>query len=187
MKKDGIGGSNTATGICFQKLARNKIREALKTSLPDLIANATFCENGHFYEFIGEKYHLQNDWWNEYISRKILPDDALYVTSSNTMFIFEYKCQKGGGSTDKKILTCAFEKSQYEKLLHPFDIKKVEYILILNKWFNPRYNPIYKDYINYIIQCKCHYFFPLDEDLEKLEPTEFQKLLKLISTSCLEP
>ena len=93
--------------------------------------------------------------WRHYISKRLFPDEALYVIVNNTLFIIEMKFQKVAGSVDEKLQTCDFKKKQYRKLMAPLNID-VEYIYILNDWFK---NPAYKDTLDYVISVDCQYYF----------------------------
>ena len=72
--------------------------------------------------------------WQDYISKKLLPDEALLNFSNNTVYIIEKKFQHDSGSVDEKLQTCDFKKKQYQKLLRdtPYD---VEYLYVCNDWF----------------------------------------------------
>jgi hypothetical protein len=89
------------------------------------------------------------------ISKKLLPDEALYVVINNTLYIIEVKFQEVAGSVDEKLQTCDFKKKQYKKLFAPLNIE-VEYIYILSDWFR---KPEYKDVLDYIISVQCQYYF----------------------------
>ena len=65
------------------------------------------------------------------------------------------KFQKVAGSVDEKLQTCDFKKKQYTKLMGPIGIR-VDYIYILNDWFNV---PAYRDVLGYIKEVGCDYFF----------------------------
>jgi hypothetical protein len=93
--------------------------------------------------------------YKKYLSKKLLPDEALYVIVNNTLFVLEMKTQEVAGSVDEKLQTCDFKRKQYAKLMAPLNIE-VEYIYILNKWFE---NPVYKDVLDYIISVGCQYYF----------------------------
>ena len=89
------------------------------------------------------------------LSKKLLPDDAIYVIVNNTMFIIELKFQKTAGPVDEKLQTCDFKKKQYRKLLAPLNFA-VEYVYILNDWFR---KPEYKDVLDYVISVGCQFYF----------------------------
>jgi hypothetical protein len=94
--------------------------------------------------------------YKKYISKKLLPDDAIFVIANNTLFIIEVKFQKVAGSTDEKLQTCDFKIKQYRKLLSKINTD-VQYIYILNDWFR---KPEYKDVLDYIISINgCSYYF----------------------------
>lgn len=93
--------------------------------------------------------------WKDYISKKLLPDEALLNFANNTVYIIEKKFQHDSGSVDEKLQTCDFKKKQYQKLLRdtPYD---VEYLYVCNDWFE---QPCYYDVHDYIHSVGCHIFF----------------------------
>lgn len=155
----GIGGGNTKTGLNFEK--RVNILTLLKKKKGyDVRSDFIFYEGKEvarsfskdaLYKYLGSK-GLD---YRKYISKKLLPDEAIYVIVNNTMFIVEIKFQKVEGSVDEKLQTCDFKRKQYAKLMAPLNIE-VEYIYILNNWFR---NPKYKDVLDYIISVGCQYYF----------------------------
>lgn len=163
MIKGGIGGGNTITGLLFEKdsdllvllerTAGYEVRDAK-------IGKSIFYNNEHvascyrkhdLYKFLASE---GLDWKN-FISAKLLPDDALYVIHNNTLFVLELKFQETGGSVDEKIQTCDFKKKQYQKLMSSLNIE-VEYIYILSAWFK---QPRYKDALDFVISVRCQYYF----------------------------
>lgn len=104
-----------------------------------------------FYKFLSE----QKVNWKTIISKKLLPDDSIYVIINNTLFIIECKFQQVAGSVDEKLQTCDFKKKQYQKLLSQLNIE-VEYVYLLSDWFK---KPEYKDVLDYIISVRCSYYF----------------------------
>lgn len=166
MKKGGIGGANTRTGIHFE--GRVDICTALaKLNGYKIEGNAILYHNEiiafsykqrSLYTFLKE----QRIDYKNYISKKLLPDDAIYVIKDNTVFIIEVKFQQGPGSVDEKLQTCDFKKKQYQKLFSSLNYE-VEYIYILNDWFR---KDEYKDSRDYVISVGCRYYFeylPLHE------------------------
>ena len=117
--------------------------------------------NDRFDNFNSERDIPSTDargaWHNyrDHLSKKLLPDDAIYVIVNNTIFIIELKFQKTAGSVDEKLQTCDFKKKQYRKLLAPLNFE-VEYVYILNDWFR---QPEYKDVLDYVISVGCQYYF----------------------------
>lgn len=190
MKKGGVGGANTKTGLEFE----------LKTDLPTFIAKQDgyqivendfdikvmkrtgeirkkkrkvnsrwivkykdeevaeiFQKHGlyRYFDEVGLSYH-------EIVSKKLLPDDSIFVMDNNTVFIIEKKTQNKNGSVDEKLQTCDFKLKQYKKLFSPLN-KEVKYYYLLDEWF---LQPQYKDVLDYIISVGCHYRFnyiPLKE------------------------
>ncbi len=99
--------------------------------------------------------------WRNYISKRLLPDEAFLNFTNNTIYIIEKKFQHDSGSVDEKLQTCDFKKKQYQKLFSdtPYD---VEYLYVCNDWFT---QPCYRDVHQYIESVGCHIFFneiPLD-------------------------
>jgi hypothetical protein len=160
MKKSGKGGANTKTGLVFEG----------KTDL------STFLAAQKGYKIEGEKVFFQNELvarifkkhsfynvflkelgidWQKIISRKILPDDSIFVIVKNTLYIIECKFQQVEGSVDEKLQTCDFKKKQYQKLLSRANIE-VGYLYIFNDWFKKEK---YKDVLNYIHSVGCEYYF----------------------------
>ncbi|MBI2577413.1 MAG: hypothetical protein HYV77_01060 [Candidatus Wildermuthbacteria bacterium] len=160
MKRGGIGGANTRTGLHFEG------RVDLLT-LIDRLKNYSVKGNVIFYN--GEKIalsfkkhglytYLEENGidYKKLISRKLLPDDAIFVITNNTFYILEMKFQEVEGSTDEKLQTCDFKIKQYRKLLSQLNVE-VEYIYILSNWFK---KPIYKDVLDYVITVPgCSYYF----------------------------
>jgi hypothetical protein len=160
MIKGGKGGGKTITGLHFEK------RASLKSVIKQI--NGYSIENNSVYfndDKVAEVY-TKNDIYKKLleprgidykklISRKLLPDDSIFVLSKNTLFIIEIKFQETPGSVDEKLQTCDFKKKQYQKLMHPLNIS-VEYIYVLNDWFK---KPEYKDVLDYIVSVGCKYYF----------------------------
>ncbi len=159
MKEKGVGGGNTITGLNFER--EGDILELLKKQ-------EGYTVKGHaiFYEGkeVAQSYRknalykfleLKGVDYKKHLSKKLLPDEALYVIINNTLFIIEMKFQKVAGSVDEKLQTCDFKRKQYAKLMAPLNIE-VEYIYILSEWFKA---PGYKDVLDYIISVGCQYYF----------------------------
>lgn len=159
MIKNGKGGGNTKTGLIFEGEADlttflseqpgYKVQDGYVYYEGEVVGRV-FKKNG-FYKFLEE---LEINW-KKIISKKLLPDDSIYVIINNTMFIIEYKSQQVEGSVDEKLQTCDFKRKQYQRLLSRANID-VEYIYILNDWFR---KPKYKDVLDYIISMHCQYYF----------------------------
>ncbi len=159
MKTKGTGGGNTITGLNFEK--ERDILEILKKAKDYSVKGGVISYRG---KEVARSYRKQGLYkllvekkvdWRKLISKRLFPDEALYVIVNNTLFIIEMKFQKVAGSVDEKLQTCDFKKKQYRKLMAPLNID-VEYIYILNDWFK---NPAYKDTLDYVISVGCQYYF----------------------------
>lgn len=168
MKKNGKFGSNTKTGLIFEiktdlisflRIQNNYSVEKIKgyTNSFFIFYNKkqiarTFPKHD-LYKFLKNEYDLD---WKESLSKKLLPDDALYVVLNNTVYIIEKKSQVVSGSVDEKLQTCDFKRKQYKKLFSKINFE-LEYIYLLDgSWFS---KPEYKDVLDYIISVNCHYYF----------------------------
>ena len=160
MIKNGKGGGNTRTGLVFEG------KVDLATFLGqqphyNLVGNdvlydgnvvaRVFKKNAFYSVFLAE---LNIDWKN-YISKRLLPDDSIFVLLNNTLFIIECKHQQVAGSVDEKLQTCDFKRKQYKKLMAPANID-VEYVYLLDDWFR---QDAYKDVLDYIHSVGCDYYF----------------------------
>lgn len=161
MKKGGIGGAKTITGLEFE----NRV-DLLKrlASLPgyNVQGNEISYKGQHVATSLKQrtlyKYLASNGInYLDYISKQLRPDEAIYVEASKTLFVIEMKFQKTTGSVDEKLQTCDFKKKQYEKLMSPLGIK-VEYIYILSDWFQ---HDTYRDVKEYILSVGCKYYVEL--------------------------
>ncbi len=159
MIEKGKGGGNTITGLNFEK--ETDIIELLKKQNGYKIKNniifyqekevARSVKKHALYKYL----EAQDVNYKKIISKKLLPDEAIYVIINNTLFVIEVKFQKVAGSVDEKLQTCDFKRKQYAKLMAPLNIE-VEYIYILSDWFK---KSEYKDVLDYIISVGCQYYF----------------------------
>ena len=165
MKTGGIGGANTLTGLRFEdkvdfqqligaipgySVRKDHGKAGIGVFFEDRMVARCFRKYD-FYTFLSES---KVDWQNV-LSRRLLPDDALLVIVRETLFIIEVKYQQVAGSVDEKLQTCDFKRKQYLKLVAPLGLK-VEYVYVLNDWFK---KPEYKDVLDYIHSVNCHYRF----------------------------
>lgn len=159
MKEKGKGGGNTITGLHFER--KTDILSLLRTKRGYKVKGSVVYYNDEevaksFKKHALYKFLKENGIdYKEILSKKLLPDEAIYVIVNNTLFIIEMKFQKVGGSVDEKLQTCDFKRKQYAKLMAPLNIE-VEYIYILSDWF--RKNE-YKDVRDYIISVGCQFYF----------------------------
>ena len=155
----GKGGGNTKTGLAFE--GKTDLAEFLNSQKGYEVKENNVFYKGElvgrifkkygFYDFLKE---LDIDW-KQLISKRLLPDDSIFVIIANTLFIIECKFQQVAGSVDEKLQTCDFKRKQYQKLLSKANIE-VEYIYLLSDWFR---KPEYKDVLDYIHSVHCYYFF----------------------------
>lgn len=159
MIKGGTGGGSTKTGLFFEGktdlaafLDSQRGYEVKKGNVyfKDKLVGRIFKKH-ELYIFLEE---LKIDW-KKVISKKLLPDDSIYVIIKNTLYIIECKFQVVAGSVDEKLQTCDFKKKQYQKLFSRANIE-VEYIYLLSDWFK---KTGYKDVLDYIISVRCSYYF----------------------------
>ena len=159
MKTGGVGGANTKTGLAFEgktdiltflsKQKDYRVHENIIFFQGKEVAR-TYKKHA-FYKFLDEK----GINWKDIISKRLLPDDSIFVIIKNTLYIIEVKFQQVAGSVDEKLQTCDFKRKQYQKLLSQLNID-VEYIYILSDWFR---KPEYRDVLNYIHSVHCYYYF----------------------------
>lgn len=165
MKTGGTGGGSTLTGLRFEsnadfqqllkKIEGYEVKEITNKVGASIFFNGELvarCFKKHdFYRFLTESKIT----WENILSKKLLPDDALLVIVRETLFIIEVKYQQVAGSVDEKLQTCDFKRKQYLKLVSGIGLK-VEYVYVLSDWFK---KPEYKDVLEYIHSVNCHYKF----------------------------
>jgi hypothetical protein len=151
MKKGGLGGVKTKTGLIFE--SRVTLEKAL-SALPGYeIKNDEVYFKGKKVAELYQKYKLYKNLlqpngidYSKIVSKKLLPDDAILVLKDETLFIIEIKFQEVAGSVDEKLQTCDFKNKQYTKLLSPLGIS-VKYTYILSDWFKDKR---YRDVLEYV-------------------------------------
>ena len=159
--KSGGGCQTNINGLAFEQ----------ETSLKDAILSIRgydVSNKGEIYykdKYIGQsvpKYAIYKRVlepakidYSKIISKRLLPDEALYVPSNKIIYIIEKKFQEQAGSVDEKLQTCDFKKRQYTKLFNPLGIS-VEYIYVLSSWFK---QDSYRDVLEYIVEKGCSYYF----------------------------
>ncbi len=117
-------------------------RDAIGLSVQKYSLYSKFLEpNGIYYE--------------DYNSKKWLPDECFINTVNDTAYIIEKKFQNCPGSVDEKLPGCHFKKGEYQKLFTPLEID-VEYLYVFNDWF---LQDVYIDTLDYIKMMGCHFFF----------------------------
>ena len=162
----GGGAQTNANGLHFEQTS--ELRDLFEDSNDFTLFGDDVFKDGVNVATLYQKHSLYKNLlkprgidYTKLISKQLLPDDAILVHKSKTLFIIEKKYQNGGGSVDEKLQTCDFKKKQYTKLLSPLRIK-IEYCYYLSEWFK---QDAYEDVRQYILDVGCHYFFdeiPLD-------------------------
>lgn len=93
--------------------------------------------------------------YQQYNSKRWLPDECFINFENRTAFIIEKKFQNTPGSVDEKLPGCHFKKLEYAKLFEPIGYT-VEFLYVFNDWF---LRPEYKDTLAYINSMGCYYCF----------------------------
>lgn len=119
MIKNGKGGGNTKTGLVFE--GKTDLATFLNSQEGYRVTDGVVFYNDEkvarifkkhgFYRYLKE---VGVDW-TKIISKKLLPDDSIYVIINNTLFIIECKYQQVAGSVDEKLQTCDFKRIHYAK------------------------------------------------------------------------
>ncbi len=114
MKAGGIGGGNTRTGLNFEN--ERDLLTAISRAPGYSVTGSVIYYDGREVARSYRKHALYKMLaqhgidYRDHLSKKLLPDDAIYVVVNNTMFIVELKFQKIRGSVDEKLQTCDFKK-----------------------------------------------------------------------------
>ena len=160
MIKNGKGGGNTRTGLVFE--GKTDLATFLNTQPHYRVIEHDVYYDDEKVAEVYKKHAFYNIFlkrldidWTQYISKRLLPDDSIFVLLNNRLFIIECKHQEVAGSVDEKLQKCDFKKKQYKKLMAPANID-VEYIYLLDNWFR---DPKYKDVLDYIQSVGCDYYF----------------------------
>jgi hypothetical protein len=161
MIRDGKGGANTnKSGLKFER--RIDVKTAFRGLKGYEVKDNDIYFDGEKVAELYQKHDLYKKLikkhkidWARIMSKKLLPDEAIFVLHHNTLYIIEKKFQQGSGSVDEKLQTCDFKLKQYRKLLADANIR-VEYGYVLNDWFK-QYG--YKDVLDYIRSVGCFYYF----------------------------
>ncbi|MBR5777907.1 MAG: hypothetical protein IKY22_05560 [Bacteroidales bacterium] len=166
MIQGGVGGGNTQTGLIYE--AEVDLATFLNTQKGYKVVGMNVLYNEELVGNIFKKHDLykflkqKNVDWKRYLSKKLLPDNCIYVIVNNTINIIEVKHQEVNGSVDEKLQTCDFKKKQYTKLFSELNYR-IEFMYILSDWFR---KDCYKDTRDYIISVGCRYYYnyiPLQE------------------------
>lgn len=156
----GGGARTNLNGLHFEQTT--ELRDLFEDSERFTVLGDDIYENDACVATLYQKHALYRNLldpmgidYKTILSKKLLPDDALLVHRTKTLFIIEKKFQHSAGSVDEKLQTCDFKKKQYTRLMEPLGIK-VEYCYFLSDWFQQKE---YRDVKDYIISVGCRYFF----------------------------
>lgn len=145
MIKGGVGGAITKTGLAFELktdlptfIAKQNGYEIFENDFDierkdgkvtkkkrKKVSRWSVTYKGEYVTEIFQKHGLYRYFdevdlkYNEILSKKLLPDDSIFVMDNNTVFIIEKKTQNTNGSVDEKLQTCDFKLKQYKKLFSP--------------------------------------------------------------------
>lgn len=162
MIKGGIGGSKTKTGLAFEE--RTDLRTAFTKFEGYTAEDGKLFYKGKLVAELYKKHDFYDKFLRDYFtiinamfSKKLIPDESIFVIKNKTLFIIEMKFQEVAGSVDEKLQTCDFKRKQYQKLLKKTKLK-VEYVYVLGDWFK---HDSYRDVLAYIKSVKCYYFFEI--------------------------
>jgi len=161
MIRGGKGGSKTAIhGLHFEK--RMDFATVISKLPGYSLEGDTILFKGKDVARLYKKHKLYSKLlkpmgvdYKKFISKRLLPDDAVLVLANKTLYIVETKFQTVAGSVDEKLQTCDFKLKQYKKLVKPLGLS-VRYVYVLSEWFE---KPEYKDVLGYIRSVGCDYFF----------------------------
>ena len=109
MIKNGKGGWNTKTGLIFE--GKTDLATFLNVQPGYRVADGVVFYNDEKVARIFKKHGFYRYLkeigveWKKNISKKLLPDDSIYVIINNTLFIIECKYQQVEGSVDEKLQT----------------------------------------------------------------------------------
>ena len=119
MKEGGVGGGNTRTGLNFE--VERDLLTALAKAPGYTVKDSTILYVGvevarsyrkhSFYKMLS----LRGVDYRQHLSKKLLPDDALFVIVNNTLFIIEMKFQKA--TSIRRIRKSIFECNPLNALL----------------------------------------------------------------------
>ncbi len=159
MKIGGIGGADTRTGLVFEE------RVDLISRIEGLRG---YSRSGNQIYYKGEliAYYFKKRSlytyldsmgisYRDYISKRLEPDNALFLPKANRFIIVEMKFQQTNGSVDEKLQTGDFKKRQYEKLFSPLGTD-VDFIYLLSDYFD---KPRYQDVFDYMEVTGCRHYF----------------------------
>jgi hypothetical protein len=131
---------DTTTGLLFEEKVQIK-------------SNGINLSKYNLYKYLKNN----NINYKDYISKKLLPDEAYFDLNTKVFSIYEKKFQQVPGSADEKPQTCAFKIWEFQKIGKAIGAETVTYTYVFNDWFK---KDEYKDMLEYIKSVPgCDYFF----------------------------
>ena len=76
----------------------------------------------------------ENIDWKRLTNKQMKPDEAVFNTMNNTLYIIEKKYQETEGSVDEKLQTFWFKIWFYEKITKDLNIE-IDFAYLLSDWF----------------------------------------------------
>ena len=160
------GGSGTnKTGLTFENYTNGVFSNQIDASDDISTDGYDIIKDGKVYATRYPKHEIYRRLcvelgikWQERLSKRLLPDDAIFVHETKTLYIVEKKYQKSSGSNDEKLQTPPYKIRQYNKLLKGTDIT-VKYCYVLSDWFRVENNKEYKDVLEYLDEIGVPYFY----------------------------
>ena len=120
MIKNGKGGGNTRTGLVFE--GKTDLATFLNTQPHYRVIEHDVYYDDEKVAEVYKKHAFYNIFlkrldidWTQYISKRLLPDDSIFVLLNNRLFIIECKHQEVAGSVDEKLQTCDYKKKAIQK------------------------------------------------------------------------
>lgn len=159
MIEGGKGGANAnKTGLQFER--DTDVKTALENANFQVVSDQIYKSGDQIGLLIGQhrlyKFISGNGIdWRSRISKKLLPDEAVFATRTNSLTIVEKKWQQVAGSVDEKLQTCGFKLRQYRNLTDGLGIQ-VKYVYLLSDWFA---KPEYDDVRHYIKEVGADYHY----------------------------
>lgn len=108
----GGGSATNKSGLTFEEYIDNVFSNQINKSENISIDRNNIIKDGKVYATRYPKWDLYNRLcvelgikWEDIFSKKLLPDDAILVHETNTIYIVEKKYQNSSGSNDEKLQT----------------------------------------------------------------------------------
>ena len=140
-----------------RKAVENGKKFETTTDLGFRLEDKEYCDVIHQNEF----YDYFGIVWNNFLAKKILPDEVVINHRNQTIYIIEKKYRSesrtSAHSDDEKLYACDARKQMFKKMLknHGFGYK-VEIIYLMSEGFH---RPYYNDLFEYMKEHDVKYYF----------------------------